>query len=215
MAITHKQAAAARVLLGLSPKDVMELADIGHTPYYTFEKNGTKVSKDKIENLERIFINRGIEFIDDRGVSLRTDGDRIYLGQDGFTTFMDDVYETIKREGGEICVSNVDERNWIKWMTQEGYDAHAARMKELGNYSFKIMVKEGDDFFIASEIGEYRHVPADKFNNQSCYAYGGKLANILFEENDVTVKVLSAPGSTDGFRFLFDLTWDTLKVARK
>ena len=211
MAMTHKQAAAARVLLGLSPKDVMELADIGHTPFYTYEKDGTKVSQEKLKKLETVYTNRGVEFIEDRGVALRTDGDRVYIGREGFNMFMDDVYETMKREGGEICVSNVDERDWIKWMGQDGYDAHAARMKELGNYTFKIMVKEGDDFFIATDIGEYRYVPADKFNNQACYAYGSKLANILFEEDDVTVKVLSAPGSADGFRFLFDLTWDKLE----
>lgn len=219
MTITHIQLRAARALLGLGSKEVMDAVDIKQTPFNVFENTGKKISKQKADTLAAYYQNRGAKFIDNEmgvGVILCDEGDKVYKGKDGFILFMEDVYQTIKRLGGEICVSNVDERNWIKWMGEDVYAVHKDKMNELDNFNFKITIKEGDDFFIASGIAEYRWLPADKYNSQSCYAYGNKMANIDFSNpDDVTVSVLTATGSADGFRNIFGIAWDSLEVANK
>jgi len=212
MSIEPEQSIAARGLLRMrNVAEVAKYCGVSDVSYRQFESGRRGVGKDKIERARRFFENRGIEFIGHTGVNRQDSKSLLLKGQDGFHLFMDDVYETIAEHGGEICVSNVDERNWIKWMGgQEAYDAHAVRMNTLHNYNFKIMVCEGDRFFIASEIGQYKWVPKEKFTTQSFYAYGDKLAIINFAEEEATINILSMHGCADGFRYTFNLLWDVM-----
>jgi len=130
-----------------------------------------------------------------------------YKGTHGFRAFMNDVYKTIKETGGEICVSNVDERNWIKWMGEEEYADHSVRMKSLENYKFKIFIEEGDDFFIASKIAEYRYMPSEFFTEQSFYAYGGKLALLKFTDETAEIVIHDNTEFAQSFRVLFNYAW--------
>jgi hypothetical protein len=114
---------------------------------------------------------------------------------------------------GEMCVSNVDEQNWIKWMGKERYDQHADRMKQIvPSIRSRIIIKENDWFFIAHEFAEYRWFPEHLFNSQSFYAYGRKLALIYFKENDVSVMILDQPEFTDGFLTLFNIAWENVAI---
>ncbi|MGH1403003.1 MAG: hypothetical protein ACRBDL_02050 [Alphaproteobacteria bacterium] len=131
-----------------------------------------------------------------------------YYGIHGFRAFMNDVYETVKEHGGNICVSNVNERNWIKWMGEEHYEAHSVKMKNLGNFKFKIFVEESDSFFIADKFAEYKSVPRKYFTEQSFYSYGQKLALLEFTEDNVSIKIHNNPEWARSFKDLFDYAWD-------
>lgn len=206
---TIEQIRAARALLDWSQSDLAEYAGLSQTGIARIENGTNQPNSSTLEKIKSAFENADIEFLGENGVRKRTGEIKVLKGQDGFINFMNDVYDTVKDKGGEICVYNVDEKNWIKWMGETKYKEHSARMSEIKEKLFtKIIIEEGDWFFIANEFAEYRWFPKNLFNRQSFYAYGNKLALIRFEENTVQVMILNESEFTQGFRVLFNIAWD-------
>lgn len=211
--ISAKQALLARTMLDMSQQDVAHTLGWAHQTLSKIENGTVNPPASRLKELQDFYENKGVEFLDGDGVRRRQIHIKQYMGREGFHDFMDDVYNTAKEWGGDICVSNVDESNWIKWMGEEHYNKHAERMSLLKNFKFRIMVRQGDTNYIASKIAEYRWFPAEKFTPQSFYAYGDKLAVIAFEENNVHVTVIRQPGCTEGFRTMFDIAWELVTQA--
>ena len=214
---TIEQIRAARALIGWSQGELAEQAGLSQTGIARIENGTNQPNSSTIAKITAAFDKADVEFIGESGVKKRTGEVRTLRGTDGFREFMRDVYETVKAQGGEICVFNVDEKNWIKWMGQEDYDRHAQRMKSIEkSYNFKIIVEENDWFFIASEVAEYRWFPKELFDKQSFYAYGNKLAFLNFTESDVQVMILEQSKFSDGFKVLFNVAWNNVsKIPKK
>ncbi len=209
MTITPAQIRAACGLLGVTQKYLSEMTGITRANLNKHDKGSLRFTTKSMDKITSFFDNNNINFTENGGAEFKPKEEITKLyGKYGFLAFMDEVYNTAKKYGGEICVSNVDERNWIKWMGQDAYDAHAKKMNELSpNYKFKILIEDKDTFFIASEIAEYRYVPKEFFDDQSFYVYGNKLALIAFEENDVRINIINSPGWSKSFRRLFNFAW--------
>lgn len=214
MTISREQIRAAIGLLNITQRQLSETIEVSRailSNYLSGKQNS--IHKTTSDKLMTYFDNRGVMFLENSGVAYKPKNIITELeGRDGFRAFMEDVYSTVHDHGGEICVSNVDERNWIRWMTRDGYDAHAAKMSVIrADYRFKILIQDGDDFFIASDIAEYRYVPSNYFTDQSFYVYGDKLALIEFDEDDVTVNIIYNKRWAKSFRTLFNYAWDNTK----
>lgn len=208
MNITPEQCAAGRALLKITQSSLADGVGMSRLSVVNFE-SGEEVKVSTVKKIESFFINHGIRFTIFGGAEYSPTNQITELnGQDGFRAFMEDVYHTISNSGGEVCVSNVNERHWIRWMGEQEYKAHSDKMKGLNNYHFKIMVEEGDDFFIASKFAEYRHIKREYFNEQSFYVYGAKLALLEFTDSDVRINIISNKGWADSFRNTFNLGWD-------
>ncbi len=206
---TIEQIRAARALLDWSQSDLAERADLSQTGIARIENGTNKPNSSTLTKIESAFDKADVEFIAQSGVKKRTNEIRTLNGVEGFQEFMNDVYETARDQGGEISVYNVDEKNWIKWMGEENYKSHSKRMQDLGGHiKSKILVREGDTFFIATDFAEYRWFPENLFNEQSIYAYGKKLALINFTETDTSVMILNNAEFTQGFKVLFDIAWN-------
>lgn len=205
---TIAQIRAARALLDWSQADLADHAGLSQTGIARIENGTNKPNSSTLDKIRNAFDQADIEFLGESGVRKRTGEIKTFKGQDGFRAFMDDVYETLKVGGGEITVSNVDENNWIKWMGQDAYNAHSKKMEEIPHNIFaRILVREGDTFFIANSFAEYRWFPSELFNDQSIYAYKDKLALINFTEENVRVMLLNNKEFAKGFRVLFDIAW--------
>lgn len=216
--MTPRQITAARALLGWTQKDLAHYADVSSATIKNAENEETRVAERSLHKIEAALEKENIEFLGKDGVRISPKSVQTHVGRAGFLDFMNDVYETAKESGGEICVFNVDERNWIRLMGQETYEKHSQRMQTLKHMiNFKIIVKEGDRFFIASDFAEYRWFPENLFNEHSFYAYGDKLALITFakDEKDVRVIILSQAEITTGFRVLFDISWSQVAQVPK
>ena len=82
-------------------------------------------------------------------------------------------------------------------------------MSEItNNFEFRITTKESETNLISSEFAEYRLIPDEMFNDQSIYAYDQNLAFINFQDNSVSIRILKNKFFTDGFKTLFNLTWE-------
>lgn len=206
---TIEQIRAARALLDWSQSDLADNAGLSQTGIARIENGTNKPNSNTLEKIKKAFDIADIEFLGESGVKKRANEVKTLKGQDGFRRFMDDVYETVKETGGEISVYNVNEKNWIKWMGEEEYKSHAARMKNLKTHlHFRIIIQEGDFYFIANEFAQYKWFPKELFKESSFYAYGNKLALLNFEKEDVSIMMLNQKDFTDSFRVLFDIAWD-------
>ena len=136
-----------------------------------------------------------------------------YEGQSGFIAWMDDVYETIKAaDDREICVNNVSERTFEKWLGYEADKRHMARMADLKNVRAKTLLEEGDTYFSSSEYALYRWIPKSMFGTVPFYVYGHKMAIILFEEDNVKVFVHQTPVVAKEYRRQFMMIWNNAIV---
>jgi predicted transcriptional regulator len=213
---TIEQIRAARALLDWSQSDLADHSGLSQTGIARIENGTNQPNSRTLAKIEAAFEKADIEFLGSAGLRKRSGEIRVLREQEGFIAFMDDVYESTRTTVKDICVYNVDEKNWIKWMGEEKYKAHSARMKELkNNVNFKIIIKEDDWFFIANEFAEYRWFPKELFNMQSFYAYGNKLAFIHFEEDNVRVMILNETEFAQGFRVLFDIAWNYVATKPK
>lgn len=207
---TLDQIRAARALLNWSQSDLAERTGLSQTGIARIESGVSQANLNTMDRIFRSFDEAGIEFIADRGVERRVSDIQVLRGEIGFISFMDDVYHVLQG-GGEMCVSNVDERNWIKWMGEERYKAHSDRMSKIEPpVKSRIIIKENDWYFIASKFSEYKWFPEEFFSPQSFYAYGNKLALINFQEDDVKIMILNNPEFTQGFVVLFDIAWNNV-----
>ena len=209
MTISAEQFAAARALLRLDQQEIGKFTNITQPKLSKFEKGRAGLSVQNLDKLQIFFDERGIEFLDFDGVRKKPSGGlRVLNGYDGFKEFIYDVYETVK-DGGDICVTNVDERLFEKWQASNAQD-YLSKMAKVDDLRFRALVREDDDFFTATYV-EYRSLPADLFSSTPTYVYGDKKAEIIFEDNDVTIFLIDNPKLAEAQRKVFDLLWGSHK----
>ncbi len=207
---TLEQIRAARALLGWSQSDLADIAGLSQTGIARIENGTNHPNLQTIAKIEKAFEEHDIEFIDTSGVRKRSGEIKTLRGRDGFTTFLQDVYNTAKDVGGLFCLHNSKPDNWIKWVGEEYYREHAKRMAAIQreDFEFRITAKEGEMNLISKSFAEYRWIPNFMFNEHSIYAYGHKLAFITFESETVIVRILENRAFAEAFQGLFNIAWE-------
>lgn len=213
MNITNNQLRAARALLGLDQKDVENGASVSLVQISRIERGEVEPKNKTIKKLTDFYTLKGVEFTDGDGVR-RKQLLRELRGYEGFQAFNEDVYETVKN-GGNVCVSNVDERLFEKWQGKnaENYLSKMAELGASGHLNFHILIKKGDKYFTASKYAEYRWVPAAQFSSVPFYIYGDKVATILFED-DVKIFIHEHSELAQAHRAQFDLAWSVAEKTK-
>ena len=206
MSITTAQIRGARGILNWSQSDLAERTGISATSIGSIENGQSTPRSNTLGTIRKAFEDSGIEFIGREGVRLRTGDVRVYAGRDGFTLFFDLVYETVKIHGGEIQVSNVEERKFLKW-AGDNAQLHMERMSKLDNVFFKVLLQEGDFDFAASKYAEYRWIPSALFTSVPFYTFGDSLAIILLDP-EPTIVVLNYPAVAEAYRIQFRNMWE-------
>lgn len=214
MDITPQQLRSARAFLDMTRNQVAELTGVGVQTLADIENAKTDSPRmSTIETLKLFYEVRGLEFTEDGGLRPRKVLVHQYHGAEGFRKFMDDVYETAKTQGGEICLHNAKPANWLKWLGAEWNTMHTNRMLEI-KYKIDFKITAGhDDYQFVGRHAEYRWLPRTMWNEQSFYAYGDRIALLNFEEDSVHIVVLHNRQFADGFRSLFNVTWDNVATS--
>ena len=209
---TIEQIRAARALIGWSQGDLAQRADLSQTGIARIENGSNHPNSTTLAKITSAFDEADIEFIGESGVKKRTSEIRTLRGKQGFYLFLEDVCETVKKTGGEICVSNVDERDFDKWilLSNFNYLEKMENLKKLQKFNFNILVCEGDDFTLA-KYANYRWTKAGSFGSVSFYVYGNKMALILFNDNDVSIYIINNKEIADAQRKQFRVCWNVSK----
>lgn len=216
MTITTAQIRGARGILNWSQQDLSQRTGISATSIGSIENGQTTPRASTLETIRNTLERNGIEFLGLDGVRQRDTHMITYEGSLGMRAFFDDVYETVKKSGGEVCLFNGVPQKLIEWLGDDFYKMHIARMNDIRSlFSFKIIVEEGNQNFIARSFAEYRWFPKDRFNEKTFYCYGDKLAFLNFYKHNVKILVLQQDEIAKSFKELFDIAWDNVAIIPK
>lgn len=197
----------ARGLLNWSQQDLSNRTDISSTSIGSIENGLSTPRENTLIAIKKAFEDAGIEFMPNDGVRKRTSEIKLFQGRSGFWEFYQDIYNTLREKSGEVVVSNVDERQFEKWLGTANLATHIDRMKDIQGVSYKILIKEGDTYYLATpDYSEYRWMPKDLFASIPFYVYGDKLAILLFSD-EPTVILLDYPSVAEAYRSQFDAIW--------
>lgn len=206
MFISIEQIKAARALLKWTQKDLAAYAGLNDDQVHSFESGRTR-SLEVLEGIYRALTSHGIEFVDG-GVKPHHNRVTTFQGREGFAAFRLDVLEEAKAEALQICVNNVDEREFEKWGRGKVNDEYIAEMEKLKGLDFRILVKENDTYLTGSKYARYRWLPENVFGEISFYVYGRKMAIISFEDDDFNAFSISHERISNFYRKEFDRLWD-------
>lgn len=201
------QIAAGRALLGWDQKDVAEKVGLSVAAISKIEKGENKGKIETLEKIEKMFGEAGIEFIEHEGVRKKAGDVTVYRGHEGFTQFRKDVLGAAKAGPLDICVSNVDERNFSRWGGAEMNMKYREEMARIDTVTCRIIVQEGDRNLVASGFAEYRWANAGDFGDIPFYIYGDKTAIIPFQEDELHIFIIHHALITKFYRQQFELNW--------
>ncbi len=209
--ITPAQCRAARALLNWSQPELAKRCDIHVQTISNFEKESSTPSKTTLEKITNVLESANIQFIEKDGVRIKSSSLTHFAGQTGFWDFYEDIYKTMKENGGAIQVANADEVLFTDWLGHENTMLHKQRMDNINKqnpFNFQILIQEGDTRFAITEVAKYRWMQKARYSDIPFYIYGKKFAIILFEEKDVNVYVINNPEIAEAYRRQFQVIWD-------
>jgi transcriptional regulator with XRE-family HTH domain len=206
MPITTAQMRAARGLLNWSQSELADRTGISSTSIGSIENGHSQPREATLHVIQVTLQKSGIEFLPDQGVRLRSLEIQTFAGQQGFIDFFDDIYDTLRITPGEVLVSNVDEREFVKSLGDYA-DIHIKRMQEIPGVSYRILIREGDDYTPGSSYATYHWMPKEIFSSVPFYIYGDKAAIILFGA-DPKVVCLNYPEIAASYRLQFEDMWE-------
>lgn len=218
MSITTAQIRGARGVLNWSQADLSQRTGISATSIGSIENGATTPRASTLDKIRSAFERDGIEFLGLEGMRLQSNYVRTLSGEDGFATFLEDVFLTAITNGTpqkptEVFLSNVVHDNWVKWMGAEKWELHTRRMIEKKNLmDVRIIVKEGDTNFPASGYSRYKWFPEALFNDKSFYSYHDKLAFLNFKADDVQITIIQQAEFAEGYRNLFRVAWERVAI---
>lgn len=206
--ITIRQIDAALGLLGLSRKEFAAEIGINTSTFNSYFTGKAAIPSSRLGEIQKWFEGAGIVFTEQGGVNPNTSDIVTFEGKHGFQAFMDDVYETARKHGGDIYLFNSRPRLWHEWLGEDWYAMHSDRMKKLGErVNVRIIVEEGDDFLILSSA-KHKWFPKGLYKNKIFYVYGPKLAFLDFKDDAVRIIVIDQGEFADIFRVLYRVAWD-------
>lgn len=208
MQITIKQIKLARISLGWTQLELANRSNVNKGTIVNLEKGNKNPDTETVEKIANALQKGGIEFLNHNGIRDRQDIIHRHEGVNGFKAFMDDVYETVSEQGGDICLFNSKPSLWYKYLGEDWYSMHRQRMADLGDkIRVRIIVEEGEQDFIL-EAAEHRWFSRDKWRGRIFYAYGDKLAFLNFREEKIHITVFEEADFTESFKIMFDVVWD-------
>lgn len=206
MTITTAQMRGARGILNWSQSDLAERTGISATSIGSIENGQSSPRENTLKAIRQAFEKSGIEFLLGDGVRKKSAEIDILRGTDGFQKFSYDIYQAIQNDGREVLQAYVDDRKYADLLGKEAYP-HVQRMEEMQGKRFKILQKDGDDYFPAKKYAEYRWIPAKDFMAVPFVVYGDKLAVVLFEP-EPTIIINNFPMVAEAYRLQFLSLWE-------
>src|ERR1700733_5743145 len=131
--ISIEQIRAARALLDLNQEELAKAAGISLRTLNTLERALVAPRMETLRALQAVLEARGIEFLPDHGVKLRTERlDVIKIeGSHAVEKFLDDIIDQLKESGGECILNGIDDRKFAN-IDPAIMDRYARRCHKYG-----------------------------------------------------------------------------------
>ena len=171
--ITKEQCRAARSFLGIKQTELANDCGLSKTAITHFESGLFRPRTDNMKAIRIALENRGIEFIGQAGVQKRETAFRLLEGEDMYVEVWNDIFETLRHTGGEVCIGFCTEREPAHSNLTELQD-HLKRLEEH-NITERILSCEGDDYFLQKPEC-YRWLPYSIYKSGNLFfVYGDKV----------------------------------------
>lgn len=169
-----EQSRAARALLEWRQEDLAQNSGLSVVSINNFERGETILKGSTLRAIETAFDKANIIFPDEFTISRKTDVVKVLKGPDALKELWDDIFFTLKSTGGEVLITNVDEKRTEKAEKKALYD-HLQRLKEYG-ITERLLSCEGDDYFLMPK-NYYRWISKELFTfGTSTYIYADRVA---------------------------------------
>lgn len=213
--ISRLQIKAARSLLEWDADELAHKSGLSRDTIFNIESGRTRARDTSLHVIARVFEEHGVEFTDNHGVRLKPHNIETLEGREGFTRFYEIIHEYLRLSGGDVCVSGVDERLFTKY--RDNPEVHRARMVEVmrqhPDFMMRILIKEGDTNFVASQYATYKWQPKESFSATAFYVFGDCLALISFTHDPAPLIILiKSAAFSEAYRHSFNLAWANSKI---
>lgn len=201
--ITPRQCKAARGLLGYTQEQLANEAHISKTGLNNFESGKTAIKSSTAESIASALQSGGVEFIEGEGVRLRQDRVEILRGDNSLVQLWDDIFYTLKEDGGEVLIRNVSEED-VSEAFSEQLSNHLKRLIEH-NISERIIVPEGTHQYPMPNI-TYKTQPKEIMDTAttSCI-YKNKVSFHIW--NEETILLITSDHIASAERARFEKMW--------
>lgn len=133
----------------------------------------------------------------------------VFKGNRIVRTVYGDITKEFQKRQGEVLISGVDERRFVEEDKIALYQ-HLKKLQKL-KCRERILVREGDTYFMEGSQTEYRWIPKESFNPTPIYVYGNKLAIIIWGNPSYAI-IIENKNLADSYRKQFNLLW---KISKK
>ena len=214
--LSGPQISAAMSLSKMTQDQLAAAAGVGRNTLSRTINDTAETKDETLENIRRALEGRGVEFLDNQGVRLKPHSLDTFEGHDGFVRFFKFIHEHLATNGGDICVSGVDEKLFLKYQG-EFAKVHMEKMAELSkrrpDLKMRILIADGDYNFVASNYASYRWQPKGLFSPAAFYVFGDCLALISFTNDPAPLVILiKSAAFADGYRHSFDIAWMSARI---
>lgn len=212
--ITGRQVKAARALLDMRQDELAELIGLTVQAVRKIEAEAVQPREGTVGDILTVFTTRGIEFTENEGVRRSPEGIRVMQGPSGFLEFYDIIYDHLSQHGGDVCIGGSDSSLYTQYRPNP--EAHRERMAQLAkarkDLRVRILVKEGDTNFVASNYASYRWQAKEYFSPTTFYTFGDYLALISFFHRPAPhVILIKSKPYADAYRLAFEAAWAMAK----
>jgi len=221
--VTGRQIRAARGLLNWSAIALAAKAGLTRESIKKIEDETVQPREGTLADIIQVFGEHGVEFTDNTGIRIKPQGVELLTGHSGLCQFFDGVYEHVRKHGGLIQQTGIDEEMFSEYLGDYSL-VHIKRMAELVRERRDIkvhsLIREGDTNFACSEYAEYRWLPKAQFDPVPFYIYGDTLAIMSFQSVPAPIIVVhEIPAITHAYKKQFATMWklskDPMKAKKK
>ncbi len=203
--ISIEQIRAARALLDLNQEELAKAAGVSMRTINTLERAVVAPRTETLRALQAVFEARGIEFLPDHGVKLRSERLDVFKieGNTSVEKFLDDITDQLKESGGEVLFNGIDERKFAD-IDASIMDRYFLRCHKAG-ITERLLVAEGDYFFAAHPT-HYRWAKPGLISKVLHIVYGDS-TSFLFWGATPKLVIMRNPSVAATFRDQFNVAW--------
>ncbi len=173
--ISKRQIRAARALLDWGQGDLAKSCGISLTAINNIDRGRTVPRMETLRKIRKVLEREGIEFISGDGVRMRENVFNVvtFEGAEAFPRFLNDILDTLKREGGEALHILESEEYFIKNYREIGFRYYQEFVKH--HLREKILMSEGSMIkYGPVSTSQYRWVSKEFAAQVLSSVYGNK-----------------------------------------
>lgn len=198
----------ARAFLNWGQPELAERCGVSAQTISNFERDAGHAEARTAAKIATVLEVAGIRLLPSGGIEPRNDLITVLEGDDAGWRLLDNIYDTLKEDGGEVLIAGLREADPSETARRQQLERHISRLQEAG-ITERILIEEGEKNLIAPQAW-YRWLPSAHFSNTPFQVYGDRIA-LRDWGPPQRIVLVEHPGFAATFRNLFDVAWQHAK----